>query len=118
MHEPLRILDEAKRQLTICNSCRYCEGYCAVFPALERLTDVKNVAAVFLANLCHDCRACHQACMFTAPHPFAISLPAAWSEVRVETSSRYAWPRQLASIGRRARLATPAFFALGLALVL
>ena len=27
---------EADRQLTICNACRYCEGYCAVFPALER----------------------------------------------------------------------------------
>lgn len=24
---------EANRQLTICNACRYCEGYCAVFPA-------------------------------------------------------------------------------------
>ena len=28
----------AARQLTICNSCRYCEGLCAVFPALERRT--------------------------------------------------------------------------------
>ena len=23
------------RQMSICNACRYCEGYCAVFPAME-----------------------------------------------------------------------------------
>jgi citrate/tricarballylate utilization protein len=23
---------EARRQMEICNACRYCEGYCAVFP--------------------------------------------------------------------------------------
>ena len=22
--------------MTICNACRYCEGYCAVFPAMEK----------------------------------------------------------------------------------
>jgi citrate/tricarballylate utilization protein len=36
-----RVLDsglfhEAQRQFDICNACRYCEGLCAVFPALER----------------------------------------------------------------------------------
>ena len=29
------LLKEADRQLTICNACRYCEGYCAVWPAME-----------------------------------------------------------------------------------
>ncbi len=29
------LLAEAERQMTICNSCRYCEGFCAVFPAME-----------------------------------------------------------------------------------
>ena len=24
---------EVARQLQICNACRYCEGFCAVFPA-------------------------------------------------------------------------------------
>ena len=28
------LLEEAQRQMVICNACRYCEGYCAVFPAL------------------------------------------------------------------------------------
>ena len=27
---------EARRQVEICNACRYCEGYCAVFPAINR----------------------------------------------------------------------------------
>ncbi len=25
---------EARRDFEICNACRYCEGYCAVFPAM------------------------------------------------------------------------------------
>ena len=29
-------LKEANRLMTICNSCRYCEGLCAVFPAMEK----------------------------------------------------------------------------------
>jgi hypothetical protein len=28
-------LKEAERLMTVCNSCRYCEGLCAVFPAME-----------------------------------------------------------------------------------
>ncbi|MYF87928.1 MAG: 4Fe-4S ferredoxin, partial [Boseongicola sp. SB0676_bin_33] len=27
-------LSEARRQADICNACRYCEGYCSVFPAM------------------------------------------------------------------------------------
>ena len=25
---------EARRAMEVCNACRYCEGFCAVFPAL------------------------------------------------------------------------------------
>ena len=28
-------LAEAERLMIVCNACRYCEGLCAVFPALE-----------------------------------------------------------------------------------
>ncbi len=35
------LVDEAKRQTHICNSCRYCEGFCDVFPAMHQLTDSK-----------------------------------------------------------------------------
>ncbi len=27
---------EAARQMQICNACRYCETFCAVFPAMTR----------------------------------------------------------------------------------
>jgi citrate/tricarballylate utilization protein len=27
---------EVARQMQICNGCRYCEGFCAVFPAMTR----------------------------------------------------------------------------------
>jgi citrate/tricarballylate utilization protein len=111
-------IDEATRQLEVCNACRYCEGYCAVFPALERRTEVKAGDTIFLANLCHDCRACYQACMFTLPHPFAVNLPAALSEVRVATYTRYAWPRRLGSLFRRPRVAAAAWAIAGLLVVL
>jgi len=118
MPKPFNPIEEAERQLTICNSCRYCEGYCAVFPALERLTHVTEGNTIFLANLCHDCRACHQACMFTLPHEFAINLPAALSEVRVTTYSTYAWPRAFAALARRAGVSTLGFVLAGLLLAL
>jgi len=41
----LGTVGEAIRQLNICNSCRYCEGYCAVFPALERRTELSVIQA-------------------------------------------------------------------------
>ena len=31
---PLSAIEEAARQVNICNACRYCEGYCSVFPAI------------------------------------------------------------------------------------
>ena len=48
------IFVEASRQLTICNACRYCEGYCAVFPALERLSSLTPGDVTHFADLCHD----------------------------------------------------------------
>jgi citrate/tricarballylate utilization protein len=118
MQKPLDPIEEAKRQLTVCNACRYCEGYCAVFPALARRTEVTDGDAILLANLCHDCRACHQACMFTLPHQFALNLPAALSEVRVLTYTRYSWPQRLAAMFRRPRIAAAAWFLAGLLIVL
>lgn len=86
------LVDEAARQLAICNACRYCEGLCAVFPALERRSLLSLGDVSQLANLCHDCRACYDACMYTAPHEFAVNVPAALSAVRVEDYRRYVWP--------------------------
>jgi citrate/tricarballylate utilization protein len=86
---------EATRQLNICNSCRYCEGLCAVFPAVERRQRLTTDDITQLANLCHDCRACFSACMYSPPHEFGINLPQVLSEVRVAAYTDYLWPRRV-----------------------
>jgi citrate/tricarballylate utilization protein len=89
------LIAEADRQLSICNACRYCEGYCAVFPALELRTAFEAGDINYLANLCHDCRACYQACMYTEPHQFAIDLPELFTNLRTQTYIENAVPRSL-----------------------
>ncbi|HZV49101.1 MAG TPA: tricarballylate utilization 4Fe-4S protein TcuB [Candidatus Dormibacteraeota bacterium] len=100
----LELIAEAERQLTICNACRYCEGYCAVFPAAERRSAFALGDVVQLANLCHDCRACHQACMFAPPHEFGVDIPGLMRQVRLAGYRRYAWPGALAALFGRPRL--------------
>src|ERR1700722_9522893 len=95
MAEP-ELFAEADRQLTICNACRYCEGLCPVFPAMELRKSFTKDDIRYLANLCHDCRACHQACMFTEPHELAINIPKMTSEVRMESYEHWSWPNFLA----------------------
>ncbi len=89
----------AARQLEICNACRYCEGYCAVFPALERRSTYAAGDVHYIANLCHDCRDCYYACPFAPPHEYGINLPQVLSEVRAQTYRHYARPRGLARLG-------------------
>ena len=88
-------------QLEVCNACRYCEGYCAVFPALERRRRFSPGDVVYLANLCHDCRACFYACMYAPPHEFGVNIPKALAEVREQTYAEYAPPRLVADLARR-----------------
>ena len=83
------LLTEAERQLVICNACRYCEGYCAVFPALELRRALTEGDIIHLADLCHDCRDCYTACMYAPPHEFALDLPAVLSAVRRDTYDRH-----------------------------
>lgn len=78
-------LEEARRQLQICNACRYCEGYCAVFPAMTRRREFPDADIVQLANLCHGCRDCYHACQYAPPHEFAINVPQAMAGVRFES---------------------------------
>jgi citrate/tricarballylate utilization protein len=87
--------------MTICNACRYCEGYCAVFPAMELRRGFSSGDLSYLANLCHDCRGCYYACQYAPPHEFALNLPQTFSRVRNETYEEYAWPRPLAGAFRR-----------------
>jgi len=88
----LDIIQEAGRQLVICNACRYCEGYCPVFRAIETRRDFKQGDVFYLSNLCHDCRACYYACMYTPPHEFAINIPQILAKSRIETYRRWSWP--------------------------
>ena len=88
----LDVIQEASRQLVICNACRYCEGYCPVFRAIETRRDFKQGDVFYLSNLCHDCRACYYACMYTPPHEFAINIPQILAESRIETYRRWSWP--------------------------
>jgi len=92
------LIDEARRQLEICNACRYCEGYCAVFPAMTRQKAFADGDITHLANLCHNCRGCYYACQYTEPHEFALNLPAALAEVRVDSWERLIRPRRLARL--------------------
>ena len=73
---------EVARQLQICNACRYCEGFCAVFPAMTRRLEFGKADIHFLANLCHNCGACLHACQYAPPHEFAVNVPQAMAQVR------------------------------------
>src|SRR5882757_593107 len=91
----LDVIQEANRQLIICNACRYCEGYCPVFRAIELRRDFKCEDVFYLSNLCHDCRACYHACMYTPPHEFAINIPKMLADARIQTYQRWSWPKFL-----------------------
>ena len=92
---PLTAIEEAARQVNICNACRYCEGYCAVFPAITSARTFSDADITQLANLCHNCRGCYYACQYATPHEFALNLPKALAEVRQESWEDFAFPRAL-----------------------
>jgi citrate/tricarballylate utilization protein len=90
--QPSQARADAKRFLEICNACRYCETYCAVFPAMTLQRSFSDQDMDYFANLCHNCKGCFQACQFAPPHEFGINLPKAFAEVRNESYANYAWP--------------------------
>ncbi len=96
---------EADRQLTVCNACRYCEGLCAVFPALEMRRSFAAGDVAYLANLCHGCGACYYDCQFASPHEFAVDIPKILARAREESYAAYAWPQALAPLFARNGLA-------------
>ncbi|WP_375175113.1 tricarballylate utilization 4Fe-4S protein TcuB [Pseudooceanicola sp.] len=108
---------EARRQIEICNACRYCEGFCAVFPAITRDKVFADGDITQLANLCHNCRGCYYACQYTAPHEFDLNLPAALAEARVDSWERLAWPGGLARIFQKHGMAMAALLVLATAVM-
>ena len=110
--------DEVARQLAICNACRYCEGFCAVFPAMTRRLEFKPADIHYMANLCHNCGACLHACQYAPPHEFAVNVPQAMAAVRGETYVSYAWPSAMGQLYKRNGLTVALALAFGLALFL
>ena len=92
---------EVARQLQICNGCRYCEGFCAVFPAMTRRLEFGKADIHYMANLCHNCGACLHACQYAPPHEFAINVPKAMAQVRGQTYTDYAWPPVMGQLYQR-----------------
>ena len=109
---------EVSRLLQICNACRYCEGFCAVFPAMTRRLAFNAADAHFLANLCHNCGACLHACQYAPPHEFAVNVPQAMARVRGQTYADYAWPPALGALYKRNGLTLSLALAAALALFL
>jgi citrate/tricarballylate utilization protein len=109
---------EVARVLQICNACRYCEGYCPVFPAMARRLAFDRADIHYLANLCHNCGACLHACQYAPPHEFGVNVPRAMAAVRMRTYIDYAWPPALGALYRRNGIAVASALAIGLALFL
>jgi len=110
-----RILDEADRLMTVCNSCRYCEGLCAVFPAMEMRRAFSDGDLNYLANLCHACGACYVDCQFSPPHEFNVNVPKTLAVARAESYAAYAWPRALSGLFARNGLVISLVAALSMA---
>lgn len=79
------IYQDGSRQFRICNACRYCEGYCAVWDAIERHESILKSDLKYLSHLCHDCRECYYVCPYTDPHEFNLNIPKVLSEIRSDT---------------------------------
>src|SRR5215469_5657040 len=110
-----KILTETDRLMTVCNSCRYCEGLCAVFPAMEMRRAFSDGDLNYLANLCHSCGACYTDCQFSPPHEFDVNVPKTLAIARAESYAAYAWPGALSGLFARNGLVISVIAALSVA---
>ena len=111
-------LNEAERVLTICNACRYCEGFCSVFPAMELRRAFTAGDLNYLANLCHNCRGCYYACQYAPPHEFQVNVPQTLARLRLETYRECCRPRLFRSLLNGSAVPVGLVTALATALVL
>jgi len=102
--------------MTVCNSCRYCEGLCAVFPAMEMRRSFSDGDLNYLANLCHSCGACYVDCQFSPPHEFDVNVPRTLAIARAESYAAYAWPAGFSGLFARNGLAISLISAMCVAL--
>src|ERR671921_837502 len=94
-----------EHEMTVCNSCRYCEQYCPVFPAMEERLTFGKADLAYLANLCHNCGECRYACQYAPPHEFGINVPRTLAKIRLASYEEYCWPRFVGAAFRRNSLA-------------
>lgn len=107
---------EVGRILQICNACRYCEGFCAVFPAMTRRLEFGKADIHYLANLCHNCGACLHACQYAPPHEFGVNVPRSMAKVRMNTYADFAWPSAFGALYKRNGLVLALALVLGFTL--
>ena len=108
-------LAEADRLMTVCNSCRYCEGLCAVFPAMEMRRSFGDADLNYLANLCHSCGACYFDCQFSPPHEYDVNVPKVLARVRADSYAAFAWPGAFTGLFERNGLVIASLAALSVA---
>ncbi len=111
-------LRDARHELEVCNACRYCEGFCAVFPAVNLRREFSAGDVSYLANLCHGCRGCYYACQYAPPHEWGINVPRRLAQVRAQSYAEYAWPPRLARAFERNGVVVAGAVAAGIALLL
>ena len=108
------LLVQGQQMMRICNSCRYCEGLCAVWRSMEYRREFSEGDLNYLANLCHDCTECYYACQYAPPHDWAINPPLTFARIRTDSYEKYAWPKGLASAFRANGLVVSLVTVLGL----
>ncbi len=113
-----KVLKETDRVMTICNACRYCEGFCAVFPAMELRRTFTEQDLKYFANLCHNCRACYYACQYAPPHEFEVNIPKTLAGLRLETYREFSWPGAMGGLFRHNGLVVGLIAALSVVIVM
>ena len=98
---PPALVQQGEFFMRVCNACRYCEGFCAVFPAMARRRTFTAQDLTFLAHLCHDCRECLYSCQYAPPHEFDVHVPRLMAAIRRESYAQFAWPAPLAALVTR-----------------
>ena len=98
---PIALVQQGQWTASVCNACRYCEGFCATFPALERRLEFAEADLTYLANLCHNCGACYYACQYAPPHEFQVNVPRMMAQIREASYRKYAWPGVFAALYER-----------------
>lgn len=104
--------------MVICNACRYCEGYCAVFQAMEQRVRFPEADLNYLANLCHNCGECLYACQYAPPHEFNVNVPRTLAQIRLESYETYAWPAALSRAFRTHSVTTSLALSIGMMAVM